>query len=119
MALAANVPVVPVSQWGAHEAVYWGTESVHGWQDVKPLLLSWLRALWARPVFRVHFGSPVDLSGLTATRPGDGVRARDRIMRTIARNLAPLRADEPGEPRFYDPTRPTEARSPWKPLPEG
>jgi 1-acyl-sn-glycerol-3-phosphate acyltransferase len=115
IALAAGIPVVPVSQWGAHEAVCWGTERVNGWADLKPLLTSWLRAIWTRPVFRVHFGSPVDLSDLAATRTGDGVRARDRVMRAIANNLAPLRADEFDEPRFYDPTRPTDARSPWKP----
>ncbi|MCP2256928.1 1-acyl-sn-glycerol-3-phosphate acyltransferases [Streptoalloteichus tenebrarius] len=115
MALAAHVPVVPVSQWGAHEAVYWGTLTVEGWSDVKPLLTSWLRALRARPTFRVHFGAPVDLTGLDASRPGDAVRARDRIMRAITAGLVPLRAKEPHQPDFHDPTRPTDGHSPWKP----
>ncbi|GGM38130.1 1-acyl-sn-glycerol-3-phosphate acyltransferase [Longimycelium tulufanense] len=115
MALAAHAPVVPVSQWGAHEAVYWGTPSVHGWSDIKPLVKSWLRAVRNRPTFRVHFGAPVDLADLSADRPGDAIRARDRIMRAITADLAPLRRDEPNLPRFHDPTRPTDGSSPWKP----
>lgn len=115
MALAANVPVMTISQWGAHEAVYWGTERVTGWQDFKPLLTSWLRATRDRPTFRVHFGPVVDLSDLSASRPGDAVRAHKRIMQTITDRLVPLRPDEPDTPRFHDPTRPTDSYSPWRP----
>ncbi|WP_223199035.1 lysophospholipid acyltransferase family protein [Solihabitans fulvus] len=116
IALAAGVPVVPISQWGAHEAVWWGTETVDGWADFAPLAASWLRSVRDRPRFRVHFGAPVDLGGLTAGTPGDAVRAHERIMRSIAGGLAPLRADEPDGPRFHDPTRPTDGRrSPWRP----
>ncbi|HEY0805062.1 MAG TPA: 1-acyl-sn-glycerol-3-phosphate acyltransferase, partial [Pseudonocardiaceae bacterium] len=114
-ALAADIPVVPVSQWGAHESAYWGTAVVAGWADFKPVATSWLRSLGRRPTFRVHFGAPVDLGGLAADRPGDAVRARDRIMRAITDGLVPLRRDEPDVPRFYDPTRPTDSRSPWWP----
>jgi 1-acyl-sn-glycerol-3-phosphate acyltransferase len=115
LALAAGTPVVPISQWGAHEAAYWGTEVVTGWADMKPVVTSWLRSLLRRPTFRVHFGAPVDLDGLSSTRPGDAVKARDRIMRAITTGLAPLRPTEPGAPAFHDPTRPTDSVSPWKP----
>ncbi|OLR94158.1 lysophospholipid acyltransferase family protein [Actinokineospora bangkokensis] len=117
MALGGRVPVVTISQWGAHEAVYWGTESVGGWQDVKPLVTSFLRAVRRRPVFKVHFGGEVDLSDLSATKPGDAMRAHKRIMQAITDGLVPLRPDEPDLPAFHDPTRPTTATSPWKPAP--
>ncbi|WP_424185568.1 lysophospholipid acyltransferase family protein [Actinokineospora sp. G85] len=115
MALGASVPVVTISQWGAHEAVYWGSETVSGWKDVKPLLTSFLRAMRRRPVFKVHFGGEVDLSDLTAGKPGDAMRAHKRIMQAITDGLVPLRVDEPDMPAFHDPTRPTIAKSPWKP----
>jgi len=95
--------------------VYWGTERVNGWRDLLPLLTSWLRAIRNRPVFKVHFGSVVDLSDLSAGRAGDAVRAHRRIMRAITDDLVPLRADEPDTPRFHDPTRPTDSTSPWRP----
>ena len=118
LALASGATVIPVSQWGAHEATYWGTEVVTGWADLKPVVTSWLRAIVMRPTFRVSFGDPVDLRGLTDTRPGDARRARDRIMRSIAAGLRPLRRDEPDRPRFRDPTRPTDSSSPWRTGPE-
>jgi 1-acyl-sn-glycerol-3-phosphate acyltransferase len=117
MALAAKVPVMTISQWGAHEAVYWGTERVDGWRDLMPGLTSWLRAVRDRPVFRVHFGPVVDLSDLRAGKPGDALRAHKRIMRAITDGLVPLRAEEPDTPRFHDPTRPTDSHSPWRPKP--
>jgi 1-acyl-sn-glycerol-3-phosphate acyltransferase len=115
MALAGNVPVLTISQWGAHEAVYWGTEVVTGWRDVVPLVTSGLRAVRNRPTFKVHFGPVVDLSDLSAATPGDAMRAHKRIMQAITDNLVPLRAAEPDRPRFHDPTRPTDSRSPWRP----
>lgn len=117
MALAGKVPVMTISQWGAHEAVYWGTERVTGWRDFVPLLMSWLRAIRDRPVFKVHFGPLVELSDLSEHTPGDAVRAHKRIMQAITDNLVPLRADEPDTPRFHDPTRPTDSTSPWRPKP--
>ncbi|WP_173124423.1 lysophospholipid acyltransferase family protein [Kibdelosporangium persicum] len=114
IALAANAPVIPISQWGAHEAAYWGTETVTGWNDVKPVLTSFLRALRQRPSFKVHFGDPVDLSDLSAAKPGDAVRAHKRIMQAITDNLVALRPDEPDLPKFHDPTRPTDTVSPWR-----
>ncbi|MGW4112198.1 lysophospholipid acyltransferase family protein [Actinosynnema sp. NPDC004786] len=115
LALSGDIPVVPVSQWGAHEAVYWGNTRVSGWQDFKPYLTSYVRGLRRRPTFKVHFGKPVDLSGLADGRPGDARRAHERIMRAITEGLVPLRPDEPDLPKFHDPTRPTTGRSPWRP----
>lgn len=117
LALGAEVPVVPISQWGAHEAVYWGTETVTGLSDIVPLAKSGLSSPVRRPTFRVHFGDPVDLSDFTAGTPGHAVRAHARIMRAITDGLAGLRPDEPDVPRFHDPTRPTDSRSPWRPAP--
>jgi 1-acyl-sn-glycerol-3-phosphate acyltransferase len=117
MALAGNVPVVTISQWGAHEAMYWGTETVTGPADFKPLVVSFAKALRARPTFKVHFGERVDLSDLSADRPGDAMRAHQRIMQAITDRLVPLRPDEPDVARFHDPTRPTDTRSPWRPVP--
>lgn len=116
MALTGEVPVLVISQWGAHEAVCWGTEVVTGWRDLVPSLMSFLRAIRHRPTFKVHFGPLVDLSDLSAARPGDAMRAHQRIMRAITDNLVPLRADELDGPRFHDPTRPTDSTSPWKPV---
>ncbi|MGW9306395.1 lysophospholipid acyltransferase family protein [Saccharomonospora azurea] len=115
LALSAGVPVIPVSQWGAHEAVYWGTETVNGLADILPLARSGLTSPVRRPTFRVHFGDPVDLSPFEAGRPGDAVKAHAAIMRAITDGLVPLRADEPDLPRFVDPTRPTDGHSPWRP----
>jgi 1-acyl-sn-glycerol-3-phosphate acyltransferase len=117
IALAANVPVMTISQWGAHEALYWGSERVNSWRDVVPVVGSGLRAIRDRPVFKVHFGPVVDLSDLAAGKPGDAVRAHKRIMQTITDGLVPLRRDEPDTPRFHDPTRPLDSTSPWRPKP--
>ncbi len=120
MALAADVPVVPISQWGAHEAMCYGMPVVTSARDLWTLLASWLRAIPRRPALKVHFGAPVDLSDLSPDRPGDAIRAHQRIMRAITEGLAPLRADEPDEPHHHDPTRPTnDKRSPWRPRCEG
>jgi 1-acyl-sn-glycerol-3-phosphate acyltransferase len=113
LALGAGVPVIPISQWGAHEIVYWGTEVVNGPADVLPLLKSGLTAPVRRPTLRVHFGKPVDLSEVEPERPGAGVRAHAKIMQAITDGLVELRRDEPDVPRFTDPTRPTDSKSPW------
>jgi 1-acyl-sn-glycerol-3-phosphate acyltransferase len=115
MALGGDIPVITISQWGAHEAMYWGSPSVKGPADLKPLVTSLLRAIRARPTFKVHFGGRVDLSGLNASKPGDAMRAHKRIMRAITDDLVPLRTDQPDAPSFHDPTRPTDSVSPWKP----
>jgi 1-acyl-sn-glycerol-3-phosphate acyltransferase len=98
LALPDRVPVVPVAQWGAHLLGPWG--SPHGQVG---------RLLWAlvhRPVVRVHFGPPVDLTGTTVPQ------ATERIMAALAEQLRPLRPDEPGLPSWIDPQRPlSTARS--------
>ncbi|WP_370948248.1 lysophospholipid acyltransferase family protein [Amycolatopsis sp. cg5] len=115
LALAAGVPVIPISQWGAHEAVYWGTETVNGPADLAPLARSGLSAPMRRPTFRVHFGKPVDLSEIDRSRPSAGRLAHEKIMRAIVEGMIPLRRGELDKPRFHDPTRPTDTVSPWKP----
>ncbi|MGA3524709.1 lysophospholipid acyltransferase family protein [Melissospora conviva] len=107
LALAAGVTVVPVTQWGAHEVLPYAAP--------KGLGRAVARALWRRPVVRVHFGTPVDLDGLTPGAPGAALRATERITAALTRDLRPLRADEPDLPRHVDPTRPTETRRTWRP----
>ena len=116
MALASRATVVPISQWGAHEAMCYGMVRVESRGDLWILFSSWLRAIRRRPTMKVHFGPPIDLSDLSPDRAGDAVRARDRIMRAITEGLVPLRADEPDVPAHDDPTRPvTDKPSPWRP----
>ena len=90
MALAADVPVVPVSQWGAHEVLQYG----NGWGKLRSLG----RAVRRRPALKVHLGPPVDFSDLRPGRVGDANRARTRIAAALTRGLAPLRAGEPADP---------------------
>ncbi|MGY1772616.1 lysophospholipid acyltransferase family protein [Blastococcus sp. SYSU D00813] len=101
MALGMGVPVIPVSQWGAHEVLQYGND----WGKLRTLL----RAAVRRPALRVHVGPPVRLDDLRMGRTGDANRARYRIAAAITRGLVPLRADEPDRPAFLDPTRPTTA----------
>jgi 1-acyl-sn-glycerol-3-phosphate acyltransferase len=104
LALAAAAPVIPVAQWGAHEMVPYSAPHGAG--------RGLLRALLRRPVVRVHFGAPVDLSGLRVGAPGHAQQATDRIIDALTAALAPLRPDEPDTPRHVDPTRPVStARS--------
>lgn len=116
MALASGATVIPISQWGAHEAMCYGMVRVESPADLRILLTSWLRAVRRRPRLRVHFGPPVYLGDLSADRVGDATRARDRIMRAITEGLTPLREGELGAPRHQDQTRPaTDKPSPWRP----
>lgn len=100
LALASGAAVVPVAQWGAHEVLPYTAP--------KGLLRPVLRALWRRPVLRVHFGDPVDLSALHPTGPGHARLATDRIIDALTHTLGPLRPDEPDLPRHVDPTRPID-----------
>lgn len=104
LALASGATVVPVAQWGAHEVLPYATP--------KGLLRGIGRALVRRPVIRVGFGPPVDLSGIDRGTPGAALRATDRIIDAITSTLAPLRPDEPDRPRHIDPTRPTDGGRP-------
>ncbi|MGY1844542.1 lysophospholipid acyltransferase family protein [Modestobacter sp. SYSU DS0875] len=102
MALAADVPVIPVSQWGAHEVLQYAND----WGKLRTLL----RALWRQPALRVDIGAPVFFRDLQPGRVGDANRARVRIAAALTRGLAPLRAGEPTDRiAFADPTRPTTA----------
>lgn len=102
IALQHRVPVIPVSQWGAHEVVKY--------EDNKAMLGSALTSVWRQPKLKVHFGQPVMLDDLSISRRGDAIKARDRITAAITRNLAPLRSDERDRPRYADETRPISDR---------
>jgi len=102
LALQHRVPVIPVSQWGAHEVVKY--------EDNRAMLGSAVSSVWRQPKLKVHFGQPVMLDDLSPQRRGDAIKARDRIMAAITRNLEPLRRAEPVLPRYVDETRPTSDR---------
>jgi 1-acyl-sn-glycerol-3-phosphate acyltransferase len=99
VALGVGVPVLPVSQWGAHEVLSYAND----WNKVRTAV----RAVVRRPALRVHVGPPVDFSDLRPGRVGDANRARYRIAAAITRGLVPLRAGEDSRPHVVDPTRPT------------
>ncbi len=101
LALGVGVPVIPVSQWGAHEVLQYAND----WGKLRTAL----RAIVRRPALKVHVGPPVKLDDLKLGKVGDANRARYRIAAAITRGLAPLRPDEPGRPAHVDPTRPTTA----------
>jgi 1-acyl-sn-glycerol-3-phosphate acyltransferase len=103
LALGLGVPVIPVSQWGAHEVLQYGND----WGKLRTAV----RAIVRRPRLRVHVGPPVRLDDLRVGRVGDANRARYRITAAITRGLVPLRAGEDERPHFVDPTRPTTAVS--------
>jgi 1-acyl-sn-glycerol-3-phosphate acyltransferase len=98
MALHTGYTVVPVAQWGAHEVI-----AYHGRGAMFRTLIS---SIWRRPVVKVHFGKPVDLSDLREGAVGHAQRASDRIMEAITAELVPLRRDELRLPRYVDETRP-------------
>ncbi len=101
LALGLGVPVIPVSQWGAHEVLQYGND----WGKLRTAA----RAVVRRPALRVHVGPPVRLDDLRMGRVGDANRARYRIAAAITRGLVPLRAGEEDRPAFSDLTRPTTA----------
>ena len=101
LALGVGVPVIPVSQWGAHEVLQYAND----WGKVRTAA----RAVLHHPALKVHVGPPVSLEDLRPGRVGDANRARYRITAAITRGLVTLRAGEPERPAFVDPTRPTTA----------
>jgi 1-acyl-sn-glycerol-3-phosphate acyltransferase len=101
LALGVGVPVLPVSQWGAHEVLQYAND--------RGKLRTLLRAVVRRPVLRVHVGPPVRLDDLRPGRVGDANRARTRIAAAITRGLVPLRAAD--RSRWVDPTRPTTGQA--------
>lgn len=98
LALSTGVPVVPVAIWGSHQVI-----AYHGRGAMTRMLIS---SFWRRPIVRVHFGAPVDLSDLREGAFGHAQRASERIMDAITEALVPLRRGEMRLPRFRDPTRP-------------
>ena len=102
LALGTRVPVLPISQWGAHEVLAYGND--------RTKLRTAASALWRQPALKVHVGPPVPLDDLELSRVGDANKARTRINAAITRGLAPLRAHEPADRiLFHDPTRPVRA----------
>jgi 1-acyl-sn-glycerol-3-phosphate acyltransferase len=101
LALGVGVPVIPVSQWGAHEVLQYGNDCGK--------LRTLLRSVVRRPALRVHVGPPVVLDDLKPGRVGDANRARMRIAAAITRGLVPLREADPRD--WVDPTRPTTGRA--------
>jgi 1-acyl-sn-glycerol-3-phosphate acyltransferase len=100
-ALGLGVPVIPVSQWSAHEVLQYGND----WGKLRTAV----RAVIRRPTLAVHVGPPVRLDDLRMGRVGDANRARYRIAAAITRGLVPLRAGEEGRPHYVDRTRPATA----------
>jgi 1-acyl-sn-glycerol-3-phosphate acyltransferase len=98
LALHSGATVVPVAMWGSHAVI-----AYHGRNAMIRTIIS---SIWRRPVVRVHFGPPVDLSELSEGALGHAQQASDRVMDALIASLAPLRADEPRLPKFRDPTRP-------------
>jgi 1-acyl-sn-glycerol-3-phosphate acyltransferase len=84
----------PVAQWGTH--------AVLAYVAPRRLVRSLAYALSHRPVVRVAFGAPIDVS-----RESPPVATR-LIVEGIDAMLAPLRAGEMCEPRFVDRTRPVD-----------
>ncbi len=101
LALGLGVPVIPVSQWGAHEVLQYRND----WGKLRTLV----RAVVRRPALRVYVGPPVVLDDLRPGRVGDANRARYRIAAAITRGLVPLREGDTERPLFVDPTRPVTA----------
>ena len=99
LALSVRIPVIPISQWGAHEVLRYGND----WGKLRTLL----RAVVRRPRLRVHVGPPVYLEDLRDGQLGAAHQARLRIAAAITRGMVPLRAGELDAPRFADPSRPT------------
>ncbi|GIF02538.1 lysophospholipid acyltransferase family protein [Actinoplanes siamensis] len=100
MAALTGAPVVPVAQWGAH--------AVLPYEAPRNIGRALVRAMVRRPVVRVGFGAPVDLSAVSGTPGARAMRATRLIMEGIDAALAPLRAGEMEIPRYVDGTRPVD-----------
>lgn len=72
LALRTRAPVIPVSQWGAHE--------VTAYEDNAAMFRTTLSSISRQPRLSVHFGVPVPLDDLDAGRRGDAHRAARRIV---------------------------------------
>ncbi|MEV0720909.1 lysophospholipid acyltransferase family protein [Asanoa sp. NPDC050611] len=101
LAFLSGAPVVPVAQWGSHEVVPYAT-------SFKGIVRGGARAIVRRPMIKVHFGAPIDLSDLTPGVPGAAQRATERIIEGLTATLAEIRPDEPDIPHYVDKTRPVD-----------
>jgi 1-acyl-sn-glycerol-3-phosphate acyltransferase len=101
LALASGALVVPVAQWGSHEVVPYAT-------SFKGIVRGAARSIIHRPIIKVRFGAPIDLSDLPPGMPGSAQRATERIIEGLTETLAAIRPDELDGPRFVDPTRPAD-----------
>lgn len=110
LAMRCGATVVPVAQWGAHEVV--------AYAGVGAMVWGVLRALARRPVIRVHFGPPVDLSDLPVDGRGSALRATERILDAVTAGLVLVRGDERGVPRFVDMSRPVSTARARRPVGE-
>ena len=100
LAAMSGAPVLPVAQWGAH--------AVLPYEAPKRIGRALLRAVLRRPVVRVRFGVPVDLSGVGGTAGAQAMQATRLIMAGIDATLTPLRSDEMRTPHVVDRTRPVD-----------
>ncbi|MDG4826071.1 lysophospholipid acyltransferase family protein [Asanoa sp. WMMD1127] len=101
LAFATGAPVIPVAQWGSHEVMPYVT-------SFRNVTRGFARSLLRRPVIRVHFGPPIDLSDLTPGTPGAAMRATERIIDALTDTLATIRPDELDGPRYVDKSRPVD-----------
>jgi len=86
------------------------------WGGAGPMLSRLCGSFLRRPVVRLRFGAPVDLSGIDASAPGAAQKVTDRIMDALVAELTVLRVGEPRLPRYVDPVRPlSTARSHRRP----
>ncbi|MBW1601302.1 1-acyl-sn-glycerol-3-phosphate acyltransferase [Streptomyces sp. JJ66] len=93
VALLTKAPVIPVAQWGAHEAV-------------PPYATSRRVRLFPRKTLRVQAGPPVDLDRFYGQEPTSEVlrAVTDAIMDAVTAQLADLRG-EPAPAERYNPRK--------------
>ena len=96
MALATGVPVIPVSQWGAHEVLQYAND----WGKLRTAAAALLRAAGAAGARR-----PAGALRRPASRAGSATPTgpATRIAAAITRGLVPLRAGEPPTGRLRRP----------------
>lgn len=99
VALLTGAPVIPVAQWGAHEAV-------------PPYAKEKRLRLFPRKTLTVVAGPPVDLSEFQGAEPtAEVLRAiTDRIMDAITALLAGIRGEAPPPTRYVHHRTPPERR---------
>ncbi len=94
VALLTGAPVIPVAQWGAHEAM-------------PPYARSKRFRLFPRKTLTVVAGPPVDLAEFQGADPTADVlrQVTDRIMDALTASLAEIRGETPPEKRLAFHTR--------------